>query len=1098
MLIMSYFIPLSLIFNNSKELIPMRLRVFFIALCIVAIFISVVAAEDTRLVRQPAVSETHIAFVYAGDLWIVDRSGGQARRLTTSEGTEILPWFSPDGKWIAFSGQYDGNMDVFVIPVEGGEPRRLTYHPGFDLARGWSNDGKSVVFSSGRAGAPIGYPQLWTVPVDGGFPQALPLPAAHKGVFSPDGQRLAYVPHAEAFAVWRHYRGGRTTPIWIADLATLEIEKIPRENSNDTDPMWMDNTIYFISDRNGTMNLFGYDTDTKSVRQLTFHDDYDIRSASAGGGRIAYEQSGNIHVYNPATEQSERLSIEVAGDINWARPRYAKVETMIRNADISPTGVRAVFESRGDIFTVPAEKGDDRNITMQPGVHNRNPVWSPDGKLIAWFSDEGGEYHLVLGEQTGLEPVRRIQFENPSFYYYLTWSPDSKKLAFTDKHLNLWYLDIESSRPVRVDTDTYDHPARTMYPVWSPDSKWLTYSKRLVNHMHAVFLYSLAENKSHQLTDGLSDAVTPAFDRNGKHLYFLASTNYGLNAGWLDMMAFDRPVTRSAYLVVLSREEPSPFKPESDEEKPDEEKDEKKENDKTETPADVRIDLDGIDQRIIAVESIPPRDYYYLTAGDEGILYYMENVPNQQGMTLHFYDVKKRESTAALTGINSYTVSANGKKVLYGAPGNIWGIVDAGKAEKVGDGKLNTAAMEMRVEPRMEWAQMFDETWRINRDYFYDPGMHGADWNAMKEKYREWVKYVSHRSDLTYVLQHLMGELAVGHSYIFGGDSPNPPSVQVGLLGADYAIEDGFYKIAKIYTGENWNPDLRAPLTEPGLNISEGEYILAVNGRSLRAPTNIYSLFEATAGKQTVLLVNNRPSEQGARRVTVVPVSDENGLRSRDWVENNRRRVDELSGGRLAYVYLPNTAGAGYTYFNRYFYSQLNKQGAVIDERFNGGGTAADYIIEMLNRPVLNYWATRNGKDFKTPLAAMDGPKVMIINEWAGSGGDALPYYFRKRSIGPLIGTRTWGGLVGVYDYPSLIDGGFVSAPRVAFYTVDGEWKVENEGVAPDIEVEQLPVLMKDGGDPQLERAVREAMRLLEQNPPAEVQRDPYPVRVKK
>jgi tricorn protease len=1076
----------------------MHLQRLLSMVVLLVIIVTAATAEETRLVRQPALSESHIAFVYAGDLWIVDRTGGMARRLTTSEGTEILPWFSPDGKWIAFSGQYDGNMDVFVIPTEGGEPRRLTYHPGFDLARGWSNDGKSVVFSSGRSSAPIGFSQLWTVPVEGDFPQALPLPAAHKGAFSPDGQRLAYVPHAEAFTVWRHYRGGRTTPIWIADMNTLEIEKIPRDNSNDTDPMWIGRAVYFISDRNGTMNLFSYDTETKNVRQHTFHTDYDIRSASAGSGNIVYEQAGYIHVYNPATEQSERISIEVAGDINWARPRYAKVDNMIRNADISPSGVRAIFEARGDIFTVPAEKGDVRNITAQPGVHNRNPVWSPDGKIIAWFSDEGGEYHIVLGEQTGLEPVRRIKFDNPSFYYYPTWSPDSKKLAFTDKHLNLWYLDIESGKPVKVDTETYDHPNRSMFPVWSPDSKWIAYSKRLVNHMRAVFLYSLTENKSHQLTDGLSDAVTPAFDRNGKYLYFLASTNYGLNTGWLDMMAFDRPVTRSAYLAVLSSEEESPFKPESDEEKADEPKDDKKENEKSESPAVTRIDLEGIDQRILAVEGIPARNYNYLTAGDEGTFYYIEFVPNQQGATLHFHDIKKRESTAALTGINTYTVSADGKKVLYGAPANMWGIIDAGKAGKIGDGKLNTGAMEMRVVPREEWAQMFDETWRVNRDYFYDPGMHGADWRAKKEKYREWVAHVAHRSDLAYILQHLLGELAVGHSYIFGGDSPNPPAVEVGLLGADYVIENGFYKIAKIYTGENWNPDLRAPLTEPGLNIREGEFILAVNGRSLRAPTNIYSLFEATAGKQTVLLVNNRPSEQGARRVTVVPVSNENELRSRDWVENNRRKVDDLSGGRLAYVYLPNTAGAGYTYFNRYFYSQLNKHGVVIDERFNGGGTAADYIIEMLNRPVMNYWATRDGKDFKTPLAAMDGPKVMIINEWAGSGGDALPYYFRKRGIGPLIGTTTWGGLIGVYDYPVLIDGGFVSAPRVAFYSVDGEWRVENEGVAPDIEVEQLPVLMKEGGDPQLERAIQEALRMLEQNPPREVQREPYPVRVKK
>jgi tricorn protease len=556
---------------------------------------------------------------------------------------------------------------------------------------------------------------------------------------------------------------------------------------------------------------------------------------------------------------------------------------------------------------------------------------------------------------------------------------------------------------------------------------------------------------------------------------------------------------------VLSKDVPSPLAPESDEEK-GESKDttaaagkstDKKEKKEAESSKDVRIDFDGLDQRIIAIEKIPARDYFSLAAGAEGTIFYAESIENQTGFTLHSFDLKKRESTQMISGITAYVISADSKKLLYSAPNSTYGIVDASKPAKVGDGKLKTDAMEAKIDPKAEWAQIYDEAWRVNRDFFYDPDMHGADWKAIKAKYEPWLPYVGHRSDLSYVLAQMLGELVVGHSYIFGGDAPTPPQVGVGLLGADYTIESGYYKIVKVYTGENWNPDLRAPLTEPGSTVAVGEYILAVNGRSLRAPTNIYNLFEGTAGKQTVLLVNNRPTEQGARKVTVVPVESENSLRQRDWIEENRKKVDELSKGRLAYVYLPNTAGAGYTNFNRYYYMQMEKQGAVIDERFNGGGSAADYMVDMMNRPLLNYWTTRDGKDFQTPTAAIFGPKVMITNMYAGSGGDALPYYFRERKIGPLVGTRTWGGLVGIYDYPILIDGGSVTAPRVAFYNRFGNWEVENEGVAPDIEVEELPKETVNGGDPQLERAVSEALKLLEKNPPSEIHHAPYPKRVK-
>ncbi len=1067
---------------------------------IIVLSVSPLFGQGTRLLREPTVSRDRVAFVYANDIWVAPRDGGEARRITTADGRETSPHFSPDGSLIAFTGQYDGNTDVYVVPTLGGEPRRLTYHPGVDLARGWTRDGKKVLFVSGRVSVPRPYGRLWTVPVAGGMPQPLPMPMANRGTYSPDGKRMAYVPVPEAFNAWRHYRGGRTTPIWLIDLADFSVDKVPRENSNDTYPMWIGNTIYFLSDRNGTMNLFSYDLTSGQVKQLTRHKRFDIKTASAGDGVIVYEQAGYIHLFDPKTETSRQLEIEVRGDLPWARPHFVKVAKMIRNADLSPHGVRAVFEARGDIFTVPAKKGDARNLTQTPGVNDRYPAWSPDGSRIAWFSDQGGEYHLVIGDQKGLEKPRTIALKNPSFYYTPRWSPDSKKILFTDKHLNLWYLDVAGGKAIKVDTDTYSHPQRTLDPVWSPDSRWIAYAKRLDNHMHAIFLYSLDRQKSYQLSDGLSDAVSPAFDAGGKYLYFLASTDYALNTGWLDMTSYDRPVKRGIYLTVLSAEEPSPLLPESDEEKPEEAQEKAKQPEKKEAKGKkaekkkavtVRIDLEGIRQRILALK-VPLREYVDLQAGAEGFLFYGERIENERGFRLHRYDLKKRKAETFLDGINFYRVSANGKKLLYRAK-NKWGIVETSKKAKVGDGSLKTAQLEMKVDPRAEWQQIYLEAWRINRDFFYDQHMHGENWKAIYDKYQPFLKYVGHRSDLTYILAQLIGELTVGHAYVGGGDAPTPKRVPVGLLGADLAVENGRYRIKRIYTGENWNPDLRAPLTAPGIRVSVGDYLLEVNGRELAPPTNLYSAFEGTAEKQTVLRINSKPSLEGSWTVTVVPVKSETALRTRAWVEQNRRKVEEMSGGRLGYVYLPNTARSGYTYFNRYYFTQQDKQGMVIDERFNGGGSAADYMVDLMNRPLLNYWATRDGKTFQTPTAAVFGPKVMIINQFAGSGGDALPYYFRKRKIGPLVGKRTWGGLIGIYDYPVLIDGGFITAPRVAFYNTDGKWDVENIGIEPDIEVEQAPALVIQGRDPQLERAVQEALKLLQQSPPKRAPR-PAPI----
>jgi tricorn protease len=1077
-------------------------------------------ATEARLLKEAAVSATRVAFSYAGDLWGVERSGEPARRLTAHPGVETEAVFSPDGRWLAFTGDYDGNVDVFVVAADGGEPLRLTYHPANDAVRGWTPDGRYVVFASNRASTSARYDRLFRVPAGGGFEEPLPIPMGDRISFSPDGKKLAYTALPEANATWKRYRGGRTPVIWILDLATLAVEPIPHVGATDTRPLWVGDTIYFLSDRDRVVNLFAYDTRARTVRQVTHHDDYDIHSAGAGGGAVIYEQAGWLHLLDPATGKASKLAITLADDRLLVRPRFEHVDRLIQDMAISPTGARAVFEARGEILTVPAKKGDVRNLSATAGAAERSPAWSADGQRLAYFSDAGGEYGLVLRDQAGAEPPERIDLPDPSFFYSPRWAPDGKKILYSDKRLNLWLLDLTATprKPRLIDTDTYDHPVRSLDPVWSPDSRFIAYSKRLENHLRAIFIHALEEGRSRQVTDGMSDAISPAFDRGGKHLYFLASTSTGLTSGWLDMTSYERPVRWALYLAVLSNADPSPFAPESDEEKSHEEKKREKqieakgsdtggagkdEDDAgdepeaelpvAEAPAPVRIDFERLDQRILAFPT-PEGDYARLSAGASGSVYYLESHAGEERPTLEKYDMKERKAEPLLPLIDDYRLSQDGKKLLYRAD-QMYGIVDSGKAAKVGDGKLATEALEVRVEPRAEWAQMLRESWRLERDYFYDPGMHGVDWPGIWKKYEVMLPYVAHRSDLTELIADLIGELCVGHAYVGGGDLPDIEKVPVGLLGADYTVEDGLYRFARIYDGENWNPDLQAPLTQPAVEVREGDYLLAVDGKPLRLPTNIHSMFEKAAGKQVVLTVNSKPTLAGSRRVTVVPVESEQGLRNRAWVEDNRRKVDELSGGKLAYVYLPNTATAGYTSFNRYLFAQLGREGVVLDERFNGGGSAADYMVDLLRRPLLSYWATREGRDFSTPLAAIFGPKVMIINEFAGSGGDALPLYFRRLGIGRLVGKRTWGGLVGIYDYPPLLDGGFVTAPRLAIWSPDGKWEVENEGVPPDDEVEMTPQAFAAGHDPQLERAVEIAMEELKAKPVARPPRPPYPDR---
>lgn len=1034
-------------------------------------------AQGTQLLRQPTISDTHIVFVYANDLWIVSKEGGDARRLTSSEGQESVPHFSPDGKLVAFTGQYDGNTDVFVVPTEGGQPLRLTWHPGADQVTGWTPDGNEIIFASGRESVPTQESRLFKVNKNGGMEEALIIPRAVAGEISEDGKYLAYQQIGFWDAEWRNYRGGQAKPIWVVDLKNYSLKMSPQtDNERHVDPTWLNNVVYFLSERDYANNVWSYNPVTNESKQLTFHSDFDVKSLDAGGGQIVYEQGGYLHLLNPANGSTKKLTINVRGDFHWSRPRWEDVKsTSLTNASLSPTGQRALFEYRGEIFTAPKEKGDWRNITKTSGVADRFPAWSNDGKKIAWWRDAGGEYQLMISDQEGMEKPKSIQIPNPTFFFRPVWSPDNKYIAFTDTDFNLLFTDVATGVTKKVDTERYAHPTRSMNPVWSPDSKWIAYARLLDNHYKAIKVYNVESGQSIQLTDGMADALSPVWDATGKYLFFLASTNYALNTGWLDMSSYDRPVTRALYLVVLNKDDASPLAPLSDEEK-EKPKEEKKEG----TPV-VKIDVDGIAQCILAVD-VPLRNYASLVEGPENYVFYTEVVPNQQGVTLHRYNFKDRKTEVYLTPVNEVSVSYDRKSLLYRSNAN-WGILGTTDSnKKPGDGKLESiASMKLKVEPREEWKQIFREGWRYQRDFLYVNNQHGAPWNEVWKWYSPWIEHVQHRADLNYVVDILGGEIAVGHSYTSGGDMPTVASVPVGLLGADYEVDKGFYRFKKIFVGESWNPELKAPLREPGIGVKPGDYLLEVNGQAVSSSENLYKYFEATANRQTKIRVNSKPSTEGSRVITVVPVENENQLRSVNWVESNRKKVDELSGGKLAYIYVPNTAQPGYTSFNRYYFAQQDKKGAVIDERNNGGGSAADYMVDIMARNLQGYFNSKasDHRPFLVPNAGIFGPKVMIVNERAGSGGDLLPYLFNQMKLGTLVGTKTWGGLVGTWDTPSFIDGGRMVAPRGGFYDLKGEWAVEGVGISPDIEVQQTPADVIKGKDPQLERAVEEALKAL-------------------
>ncbi|WP_423735666.1 S41 family peptidase [Chitinophaga caseinilytica] len=1069
------------------------------------------AQSPTKLLRNPTVSAQHVAFMYGGDIWIANRDGSAPKRLTINPALETEPVISPDGKWVAFTGNYDGNSDVYVVPVEGGEPRRITFHPASEVVRGWV-DKDHILYASGLE-SPTGRTQrLYTASLKGGLQQPHQrIPEATQGAVSPDGKFTAYIKNpdpTEGGAVYRpfkRYRGGYAPKIWIFNHANNQIVEIPGENANNIRPQWIGKNVYFLSDRNHTMNVFRYDTDSKQITQVTQYKSDDVKSLQGDGKTLAFEQAGTLHLLDPGTGKVTDLSVTLQADIPSKRPRYEKLSNF-ENVFLSPTGARLLVQGRGEILSVPKEKGDVRNISNSPGSHERLPGWSPDGKYISYVSDKDGNYKLILRDQKAMDTPIEIELGKTVYYFGLSWSPDSKKILYSDAHFNLFVLDVASKKITKVATyangSIPSGGSNPFQPSWSPDSKWITFVNAEENGFDAVFLYEVAGGKTVRVTDGMSDASAPSFSADGKFLFFPASTNSGMGLSGLHMQTYDRSNAMALYAAVLSNKTATPFTPESDEEtvKTDEKKEDKdKEKDKKKDstkaapakPETAFVDVEGLQQRIVTIP-VPQGVIYGVNGAVKDKIFFTD------GGEIKYFDLKERKTETFAKG-GRFMISADGKKMLIVGGGNNFQIVGTERKPAPGDGKVDLSNVTVYVDPVAEWKQIFDEVYKIEKDFFYVKNMHGVDWDANRRKYEALLPHVSSRADLTYLLNEMMSEMVVGHNYVGLGDMPSGPSVNVGMLGADYEVFDGRYRIAKIYNGESWNPEAKAPLAIPGLNVKEGDYILAVNGVPLNANTSIHELMQNQAGRQVTLKVNGSASETGAREIVVEPVSvsTEYGLRYVDWVEGNRRKVDQLSGGKIAYLHMINTGREGYNSFNRYYYAQADKKALLLDERFNGGGSVADYVIDVLNREVMSYWGVRDGRSFTTPGNGIYGPKAMLINEYAGSGGDMMPWMFNHKKLGKLVGKRTMGILVGISGYPSLIDGGYVTSPSFGIYDTNGKWIIENVGTPADVDVEQTPADVIAGRDPQLEKGVQILLEELKAKTWQPVPKPADPVRVK-
>ena len=1102
----------------------------WIALCVVGCACLALGQEmqEGRLMRFPDIYKDKIAFMYGGDLWLASSSGGVARRITSSPGRELFPKFSPDGKWIAFTGQYDGNFNVYVMPAEGGQPKQLTFYQGsaqqlsdrmgiHNEVVTWTPDSKRIIFLSRRDATNGWIKRPYSVSVDGGLPEPLPMDQGGLTSFSPDGSKIAYNVIFRNFRQWKRYTGGLAQEISIYDLKSNTMEAGPPHTEwTDSFPMWRGNAIYFSSDRGPEhhLNLYSYDLRSKQVEQLTHFTDFDVMWPSLGPDAIVFENAGYLYTFDFQSKEAKKLTIYLPGERDQSMKHWVSVSKNITDFDISPEGKRAVFSARGDVFTVPAKEGSIRNLTRTPGIREQKVAWSPDGRWVAYVSDRTGEDELYIAPQDGMGKEQQITSGYKGFKFGPTWSPDSKKLAWADKDLRLWYTDITEKKPVQVDQAKYFEI--TNYS-WSPDSKWLAYDKPSENFYSVVYLYSLADRKITAVTTSMTNSYAPVFDPDGKYLYFLSDRDFNEVLGNVDF-EFANPKTTRVYVVTMRKDEPSPFPALSDEaqikkeeapapeasakeEKGGKEKSKKKEEEKPkekekEAAKEFRIDIDGIQNRVVALPIEPAVIRAFAAA--KGFVYYSTTpiqglsgpIPGEASV-LHAYDLKERKEKTLIEGVQRFAISFDGSKVLYesdGGPGpRSYGIIDAKPdgPKKSGEGALNLSSMRMEVDPPQEWKQIFEEVWRQERDYFFEAAMNGVDWQKMHDKYAQLLPYVADRYSLTYILGDMIGELSNSHTYVGGGDYPELPHVNVGLLGVDFEADQasGMYRFKKIYPGENWHANLRSPLTEPGVNVKEGDYLLAVNGHALRVPQNPYELFTNTANETVTLTVNSKPSEDGSHTVQVKPIGDEYDLRETNWIESNRKKVDAATNGRVGYVYLPDMGAPGLDQFVKQWFPQVRKEGMIIDVRYNGGGFVDQIIFERLRRTLAAMSTSRNFGDTPIPFPSFYGHMACITNHYAASDGDFFSYFFKQYKLGPLIGERTWGGVRGIRGQIPLIDGGYITRPEFAIYDLNSKWLIENRGVAPDIVVENRPDLVVKGQDPQLEKAIELVMKEIQANP---------------
>lgn len=1075
-----------------------------------------VAQVDAGLFRYPDVSRSQIAFSYANDIWIVPKTGGTAIKLISPPGVESFPKFSPDGSKLAFSGNYDGNTDVYVLPVAGGVPLRLTEFGGADRVVDWTPDGKQVLFASGRESTKERFNQFYTIPETGGAATKLPLAYAEFGSYSPDAGKIAVTTRSQSFRNWKRYRGGMKADIHVFDFAKQQSENISaKSEAGDEFPMWYNHYIYFLSDRGAEkrMNLWRYDTNTKAYDQITTYKDYDVHFPSMGPADIVYEANGKLYVMSLDTQQSTEVKITITTDLAALKPKLVRTVKYIQSASISPDGQRALISARGDVFSVPAVNGYVKDLTRTSGVAERYAVWSPDGKNIAWWSDKSGDYELWLAPAGKENEAKQITHLGPGFRYCPYWAPDSKKLAFIDQAMKIWVLDVTTGKTTAVDQALHYSPDvfEGFRFSWTPDSRWLTYSRDMENLHEAVFLFDTKNNQRHQVSSGFYDCSRPVFDEEGKYLYILTNQSFKPTYSSLDNTFIYANATMIG-VIGLEKATPSLLATRNDavdvkeekkaatpaaKEKGKKEKD-KKEKDKKEPAAEKKatnIDLDNMEARMVLLP-IPGGIYSRLGATKGKILFLSSTPPDEEESsgeaTLQYYDIATKQVKTIIKNPGTYEISADHSKILINS--GPYGIIEPAENQKI-DTAMRVEEMEMTVNPTEEWRQLFMDTWRMERDFFYDPHMHGVDWNAVKDKYLHLLEGARTREEVSFVINEMLGEMNASHTYNFGGDVEDAKTESVGYLGVDWQADGQYYKIKRIIRGAPWNAEARNPLDEPGVNIKEGDYILAVNGVPLTTAQEPFSAFQSLAGKVVELTYNNRPSLEGAKNVIVKTIGKEYRLRHLAWIESNRKRIADATDNQVGYIFVPSTGIDGQDELIRQFNAQWDKAALIIDERFNNGGQIPDRFIEMLNRKPLAYWATRDGKPAPWPGYAHFGPKVMLINGWSGSGGDAFPDYFRKAALGPIIGTRTWGGLIGISNTPGLVDGGVITVPSFRMFDKEGTWFREGHGVDPDIAVDENLGDMAKGVDPQIERAIAEIKNLLQTKPYKAPAQPPYEVR---